>query len=127
MMLSDVKKPNESVIVEDIFIEKLKDIAKPTEYAVLLNNNPVTPFQSVIMLLMDVFSMSERESQAVMIEAHKKGYSVCLISSKEICEFKKKEAEDYCSFMQYECPFIFPGISSRFDALTFEVKNIDEL
>jgi len=63
-------------------------LATPKEYKVLLLNDDYSTMDFVVEILMNVFHKSYEQSEAVMIEIHKKGKGICGIYSYEIAETK---------------------------------------
>ncbi len=69
-------------------IESALEIEEPTKYKVLLHNDDYTTIDFVVDILMGVFHKNITEAEAIMMEVHKKGKSVCGIYTYEIAETK---------------------------------------
>ena len=60
----------------------------PKRYKVLLLNDDYTSMDFVIDILMNVFHKNYQESEAIMLEIHKKDKALCGVYSYEIAETK---------------------------------------
>lgn len=121
-------------IEKTILKEKIKEefkFEKPKDYRVILKNNSETYNLAVLKVLMDVFTKGDKKkAMDMMYHAHIKGFAQCMISTKTLCEEKKKEAEDYCSSMEEIEPEIFDpmwrrSFKSHYTKLEFEVESVD--
>ena len=115
-----------TIINEDVKFEL------PKQYALVILNNNITPFGTVVKVLKEVFFMSESEAKNVMYAAHFKGHALCLVSSKPICDEKQTDAENYCKKMQEIEPVrhdeMMGGIwPSNYRALRFQVIDVEQI
>lgn len=69
-------------IIDDI------DTKKPSMYKVLLHNDDYTSMDFVVSILMEIFSKTEAEAEAIMLNVHQKGIGVAGIYPYEIAETK---------------------------------------
>jgi len=63
-------------------------LATPKEYKVLLLNDDYSTMDFVVDILMTIFHKTYEQSEAIMIEVHKKGKGLCGIYTYEIAETK---------------------------------------
>lgn len=63
-------------------------VEPPPMYHVMLKNDDYTPFEFVIMLLMDVFFHSGAKAEAIAQEVHERGQASAGIFSRDIAESK---------------------------------------
>ena len=75
--------------------KKRVKITPPRNFRVVLHNNDVTPFESVIDVVSEVFCNGSRmAATAIMWQAHSSGFAQCLVAPKSVCDEKVKEAND---------------------------------
>ena len=67
---------------------------RPPLYKVILLNDDYTPREFVVLVLKAVFRMTEEQSYAVMMTAHRKGACVIAVYARDIAETKAKEATE---------------------------------
>ena len=75
-------------------IESALEIEEPTKYKVLLHNDDYTTIDFVVDILIGVFHKNTIEAEAIMMEVHKKGKSVCGIYTYEIAETKVDQVKE---------------------------------
>jgi len=75
-------------------IESALEIEEPTKYKVLLHNDDYTTIDFVVDILIGVFHKNTTEAEAIMMEVHKKGKSVCGIYTYEIAETKVYQVKE---------------------------------
>lgn len=61
-------------------------------YKVIFHNDDTTVFEFVVMLLIEVFSMTEQEAEAVTKEIHVTGLGIAGVFDKETAEAKTEES-----------------------------------
>jgi len=69
------------------------ELKEPSMYRCILLNDDYTPMDFVVTVLMKIFGKNEDESQAIMINVHKKGKGVCGVYTFEVAETKIKQVE----------------------------------
>ena len=67
---------------------------RPRLHKVILINDDYTPREFVIVVLKQVFRMSEDQAYPVMMTAHRKGACVVAVYTKDVAETKATEATD---------------------------------
>jgi len=75
-------------------IESALEIEEPTKYKVLLHNDDYTTIDFVVDILIGIFHKNTTEAEAIMMEVHKKGKSVCGIYTYEIAETKVYQVKE---------------------------------
>jgi ATP-dependent Clp protease adaptor protein ClpS len=75
-------------------IESALEIEEPTKYKVLLHNDDYTTIDFVVDVLIGIFHKNTTEAEAIMMEVHKKGKSVCGIYTYEIAETKVYQVKE---------------------------------
>lgn len=94
---------------------------KPKMYQVILLNNDYTHFDAVVNVLLNVFTNRNiRQAQDIMQQAHRTGYSRCIVTTRKRCEEKKTEAINFCTLKDSEEPEKLYGL------LEFEVRPMEE-
>ncbi len=63
-------------------------LSEPKQYKVVLLNDDYTSMDFVIEILMTVFHKSYQESEAIMLDIHKKDRGICGVYTYEIAETK---------------------------------------
>ncbi len=74
--------------------ETKKKTQRPRLYKVILLNDDYTPREFVVVVLKEVFRMSEEEAMHVMMTAHTKDVCVVAVYTKDVAETKATEATD---------------------------------
>ena len=78
---------------------------EPKMWAVLLWNDPITPFGFVIHVLQAVFRHNEAEAQAIMLKAHHDNFAVCAVHPKDLAETKHVQARGEATAWGYPLQF----------------------
>jgi ATP-dependent Clp protease adapter protein ClpS len=112
----DVKKNVE--IKEKIEIK----IAPPRQYRVELANNETTSHEAVMDVLQNVFNWHKQRAYSIMTHAEARGFAICYINTKEVCEEKKLEAERYCLAKAGEAGNGLGGLA-HYEDLEFKVEE----
>lgn len=60
----------------------------PSQYNIIIHDNPITSFEEVIFIVSRCFEKSEKEAGDIAIQVHDKGKGICGTYSKEIAETK---------------------------------------
>ncbi len=68
---------------------------EPSMYKVLLHNDDYTTMDFVIMILSKVFHKTQEESEAIMLEVHKKGKGLCGVYTHEIAQTKVEQVKTF--------------------------------
>jgi len=63
-------------------------LSEPKQYKVILLNDDYTSMEFVIDILMTIFHKSYQESEAIMLDVHKKNRGICGVYTYEIAETK---------------------------------------
>ncbi len=63
-------------------------LSEPKQYKVILLNDDYTSMDFVIDILMSIFHKSYQESEAIMLDIHKKNRGICGVFTYEIAETK---------------------------------------
>ncbi len=74
--------------------ETKKKTQRPRLYKVILLNDDYTPREFVVVVLKQVFRMSEEEALHVMMTAHTRDVCVVAVYTKDVAETKATEATD---------------------------------
>ena len=69
-------------------LESELSLAEPKQYKVILLNDDYTSMDFVIEILMSIFHKSYQESEAIMLDIHKKDRGICGVYTYEIAETK---------------------------------------
>ncbi|WP_434779382.1 ATP-dependent Clp protease adapter ClpS [Neisseria sp. Ec49-e6-T10] len=85
-------------ITEDPVKQK---IVPPKKYKVLLLNDDFTPMDFVVMLLEDIFFMSEERAMAIMLTVHHSGQGLCGIYVKDIAQMKVNQVVSLARANEY--------------------------
>jgi len=70
---------------------KIKDkieVQKPKKYKVVLYNDDYTPMEYVVLLLIQLFHMSQEKATSIMLSIHNSGRGIAGVYSKEIADTK---------------------------------------
>jgi ATP-dependent Clp protease adaptor protein ClpS len=78
--------------------EKLK---QPSQYVVILHNDPVTLREFVVLSLKKFFSKGEPEATRIMMQAHQNGVGAVGSYSYEIAETRVARANEYAASEGY--------------------------
>jgi ATP-dependent Clp protease adaptor protein ClpS len=70
-------------------------LKRPTNWAIVLHNDDVTPMDFVVELLLHTFKMDYQQAAALMLTVHSLGKGVAGIFSYEIAEQKMAEAQTH--------------------------------
>lgn len=100
-----------------------EEVKTPSNYKVLLLNNPVTFFDAVVDVLASVFLKNRAEAQEIMWFCHQNGMALVMISTKEICDQKVREAKEFCMSKKNET--LPMGITKGYEYLEFTVEKED--
>jgi len=68
---------------------------EPPKYRVLLHNDNYTTMDFVVMILNKVFHKTQEQSEAIMMEVHKKGKGLCGVYTHEIAQTKVDQVKTY--------------------------------
>lgn len=74
---------------------------EPPMYSVIILNDDYTPFEFVVHILMDVFSMSRAKAISTMLKAHNTGVANCGAFTKDIAETKSNQVNEISSSYGY--------------------------
>jgi ATP-dependent Clp protease adaptor protein ClpS len=78
-------------IKEESELELLLD--EPPMYKVLLHNDDYTTMDFVVMILSKVFHKTQEQSEAIMMEVHKRGKGLCGVYTHEIAQTKVEQVK----------------------------------
>ena len=95
------------------------------ECMVVLLNNDQTSFEAVLDVLQSVFGLNPQLAMERMQSANDNGGAICRINTRQDCEDKKTEAENYC---QARAGRMHPVMTDRqmyYEDLEFEVRERD--
>ena len=70
-------------------------VAPPSMYQVLLNNDDYTPMDFVVEVLEDFFAMSREKATQIMLMIHNQGQGLCGIYSRDVAETKAMQVNQY--------------------------------
>ncbi|MCL1077225.1 ATP-dependent Clp protease adapter ClpS [Parashewanella spongiae] len=81
-------------------IEQLEDVvetevAPPSMYQVILNNDDYTPMDFVVEILQTFFNKNEQESTDIMLTIHHQGKGVCGVYPFDIAETKVLQVNQF--------------------------------
>lgn len=85
----------------DVLVEKKTKLEKPKLFKVLLHNDDFTTMDFVVFVLQYVFSLSEAESFAIMLQVHTEGVGVAGIYPYEIATMKSEKAMNIAKAREY--------------------------
>ena len=83
--------PHEHTI-EDVGVEYKAKTEPPKLFRVILHNDDVTPFEFVVLLLMQVFRKADDEAIEITMEVHEGGQGIAGVFTHEMAEQKHDEA-----------------------------------
>lgn len=72
-------------------------IAEPPQWFAMLINDPVTPFQFVVIMLTTVFGKSKDEAAVIMMDTHENGRAAIMNSIEDVVRTKVDEANAFSS------------------------------
>ncbi len=78
-----------------------KQVAPPSMYKVLLNNDDYTPMDFVVEILMRFFNLDSEQANQVMLTVHYRGKAVCGLYTAEIAETKVMQVNEYARKNQH--------------------------
>jgi len=85
----------------EVLSETVSKLEKPKLYKVLLHNDDFTTMDFVVFILSHVFSRSEAESIAIMLQVHKEGVGVAGIYPYEIASMKADKATNLAQAREF--------------------------
>lgn len=85
----------------EVLSETVSKLEKPKLYKVLLHNDDFTTMDFVVFILSHVFSRSEAESIAIMLQVHKEGVGVAGIYPYEIASMKANKATNLAQAREF--------------------------
>ena len=92
--------------VDPTIIEKSRaKIKRPSFYAVVVHNDPVTPRKFVVEVLRKYFDKAEPEATRIMMLAHNFGVGVVAKFTREIAETKARQVNEFSRLSGY--PLLF--------------------
>jgi len=80
-------------------------VERPKLHRVILLNDDFTPRELVVLILEEVFRLSEDQATPVMLAAHQKGAAVIAAYTREIAETKAAQAMAIAE--EHGCPLAF--------------------
>lgn len=95
IMMTDV---GDDAVMESSVKTKPK---RPSMYHVILINDDFTPMDFVVRVLTDLFSKSEEDALAIMLEVHHFGKGIAGTYTKEIAHEKSDEAMNIAKMNKY--------------------------
>ncbi|NKQ40732.1 MAG: ATP-dependent Clp protease adaptor ClpS [Sulfurovum sp.] len=66
---------------------------EPPKYRVLLHNDDYTTMDFVVMVLKNIFHKTLEQSEAIMLDVHKKGKGICGVYTYEIAQTKVEQVK----------------------------------
>ena len=85
--MSDDHK-NDNVIEGELKLRPKHEVETPRMFRVIMHNDHYTTMDFVVEVLVKVFHKPAAEATRLMLEVHKKGWSVCGIYTHDIAETK---------------------------------------
>ena len=80
--------------------------APPAMWQAVLVNDNTTPFEFVMFTLVEIFSKNNQEAAELMMEAHAKGKSLVLVSTKDVIESKVSQAGNLAGHYGLELRYV---------------------
>jgi ATP-dependent Clp protease adaptor protein ClpS len=80
---------------EDVKLER------PKMYQVVMYNDDFTPFEFVVLMLMQFFNKGGDEATAIMMQVHTTGKGICGVFAKDIAETKATEVMKWARVEQH--------------------------
>ena len=68
------------------------NLSEPGKYAVIFHNDDFTTMDFVVMVLVDIFHLSQPEADTVMLKVHHEGKAIVGIYSYDIAQTKSRRA-----------------------------------
>jgi ATP-dependent Clp protease adaptor protein ClpS len=84
------KEQTGSVILTDS--QKKEEVETPKFYAIILHNDPITPYKVVVDILREVFALNVNRASDLMYEAHTKDRALVVVLPKDFAETKVAQA-----------------------------------
>lgn len=86
-------------------VKTLPDVGTETKlspmWRVLLHNDPVTPMDFVVWVLMDVFKKKLVEAAGIMVEAHERDVALIVIETREQAELHDEQTRSLARTHKY--------------------------
>ncbi|MCV9964529.1 ATP-dependent Clp protease adapter ClpS [Pararhizobium sp. BT-229] len=76
-------------------------LERPKMYQVVMYNDDFTPFDFVVVVLMQFFNKGLDEATAVMMQVHTQGKGICGVFPKDIAETKATEVMKWAKVEQH--------------------------
>jgi len=76
-------------------------LKQPLMYRVILINDDYTPMEFVVVVLMEIFTMTRVRATEVMLAVHYEGRGVCGVFTREIAEAKVAQVNAYARSHEY--------------------------
>ncbi|MNV67464.1 ATP-dependent Clp protease adapter protein ClpS [compost metagenome] len=76
-------------------------LERPKMYQVVMYNDDFTPFDFVVVVLMQFFNKGMDEATAVMMQVHTQGKGICGVFPKDIAETKATEVMKWAKVEQH--------------------------
>jgi ATP-dependent Clp protease adaptor protein ClpS len=67
------------------------ELQEPKKYKVILHNDDYTPFDFVILILIELFNKNEEQAFQITKEIHTKGKGIAGVYTKDIAETKSEQ------------------------------------
>lgn len=80
---------------EDVKLER------PKMYQVVMYNDDFTPFEFVVLMLMQFFNKGSDEAHSIMMHVHTQGKGICGVFTKDIAETKALEVMKWARVEQH--------------------------
>lgn len=85
----------------DLFEKQDVKIERPKMYQVVMYNDDFTPFDFVVLVLIQFFSKGVDEAEAIMMQVHTQGKGLCGVFPKDIAETKVLEVMKWARVEQH--------------------------
>lgn len=69
------------------------ELQEPKKYKVILHNDDYTPFDFVILILIELFNKNEEQAFQITKEIHTKGKGIAGVYTKDIAETKAEQVK----------------------------------
>jgi ATP-dependent Clp protease adaptor protein ClpS len=80
---------------EDVKLER------PKMYQVVMYNDDFTPFEFVVLMLMQFFNKGGDEAHSIMMQVHTQGKGICGVFTKDVAETKATEVMKWARVEQH--------------------------
>ncbi|MBY3155415.1 ATP-dependent Clp protease adapter ClpS [Rhizobium laguerreae] len=80
---------------EDVKLER------PKMYQVVMYNDDFTPFEFVVLMLMQFFNKGADEAHSIMMQVHTNGKGICGVFTKDVAETKATEVMKWARVEQH--------------------------